>query len=285
MKGEQASSGSGGGATHGPPEAASDGLARHLCQVGGLNQNYVSRSGTLYHIQIEDRGPVLDPVAEREVRRVNLIVYANYGEPNARIIHGRDHDYEDTRSQEHNRRIELEIQALAARAREVIEEREVHRVARIKGIIRGYHLSKDETTKKELEEANALFPFLFSRAWVELKEEKARVAAEAAAPVVPPEGEATTSDVVYPLDPVLREQVLEIERLVGELERDLESLRTLGNADDILVQTCRKLVARAEDSICRPEPSDFTTRRLEMTRNSLLTTWRQVQSRLRGATQ
>ena len=56
--------------------------------------------GTLYHIQIEDRGPVADPVLEREVRRVNVIVYANYGEPNARIIYGRDHDFEDIRSQE-----------------------------------------------------------------------------------------------------------------------------------------------------------------------------------------
>src|SRR5215510_5423860 len=67
-------------------------LDRTRCQVMGLNQNYVSASGTLYHVQIEDLGPVVDRVSEAEVRRVNVIVYANYGEPNARIIHGHDHD-------------------------------------------------------------------------------------------------------------------------------------------------------------------------------------------------
>ena len=106
-----------------PPERPSDGgLARHLCQVGGLNQNYVSKAGTLYHIQIEDRGPVHDVVLDREVRRVNVIVYANYGEPNARIIYGRDNDFDDLRSQEHNRLVAAEIRRLALEAREVLEE-------------------------------------------------------------------------------------------------------------------------------------------------------------------
>ena len=35
-------------------------LDRKRCQVTGLNQNYVSASGTLYHVQIEDLGPVVD---------------------------------------------------------------------------------------------------------------------------------------------------------------------------------------------------------------------------------
>ena len=77
-------------------------LEKRLCQVVGLNQNYSSAAGTLYHIQVEDRGPVLDRVSEKEVRRVNVIVYANYGEPNARIIYGRDHDFEDVRTHEQN---------------------------------------------------------------------------------------------------------------------------------------------------------------------------------------
>ena len=47
----------------------------------GLNQNHSSRSGTSYHVQIEDRGPVFDDAAETWVRRVNVIAYANYGEP------------------------------------------------------------------------------------------------------------------------------------------------------------------------------------------------------------
>jgi hypothetical protein len=87
-------------------------------------------------------------------------------------------------------------------------------------------------------------------------------------------------DVVYPLDTALREQVFEIERMVEELNRDLESLRANGRADDILVQTCRKLAARAEESLRQQDGSDFNARRLEMTRSSLLTTWKQVRSRL-----
>jgi len=107
--------------------------------VGGLNQNYTSRSGTQYHIQIEDRGPVVDSVLETEVRRVNVIVYANYGEANARIVHGRDHDFPDVRSQEQNRLIEQRIGALTAEARASIEEAEDRQVCRIKALIADYH--------------------------------------------------------------------------------------------------------------------------------------------------
>jgi hypothetical protein len=89
--------------------------------------------------------------------------------------------------------------------------------------------------------------------------------------------------VVYPLDPVLRERVLEIERVLEELTRDLELLKGSGRADDILLQTCRKLMARAKETLAGREPTDFTTRRLEMTRNSLTTTWKQVRSRLKMA--
>src|SRR6187200_1504340 len=112
-----------------PPPGALD---RKLCQVVGTNQNYTSSSGTFYHIQVEDRGPVMDRVTETEVRRVNVIVYANYGEPNARIIYGRDHDFEDTRTQEHNRFIEAQIKDLVAEARSIIEDKEHHLVDRIK---------------------------------------------------------------------------------------------------------------------------------------------------------
>ena len=161
-----------------PPDSPTDGgLARNLCQVGGRNENYVSRAGTLYHIQIEDRGPVADPVLECEVRRVNLIVYANYGEPNARIIFGRDHDFEDIRSHSHNRFIETRISQLSQEAREVVEQQETRRVERVKATIREYHQTKGEEAKKALEEANALFPFVFSRAWMELKQDKSRSSA------------------------------------------------------------------------------------------------------------
>src|SRR5262245_56468135 len=92
-------------------------LTRNLCQVVGVNQNYTARSGTPYHVQVEDRGPVVDRISEEEVRRVNVIIYANYGEANARIIHGRDHDFEDVRTAAHNQLIETKVKELAEGAR------------------------------------------------------------------------------------------------------------------------------------------------------------------------
>jgi hypothetical protein len=216
---------------------------------------------------------------------VNVIIYANYGEPSARIVFGRDHDFEDVRSQEHNRFIKQKIGELVADAQAVIEEKEGRQIARIKGLIREYYLTKNEGVKKEFEAANLAYPFLFSRAWAELKKE--RPSAAAPAPVEPPAVEAEpevvelAEDVLYPLDRELREHVIEIERMIIQLGQDLLRLRAQGGADDILLQTCRKLVSRAKDAISGREPSEFNSRRLEMTRNSLLTTWRQVRSRLR----
>lgn len=257
----------------------------------GLNANYLSSSGTPYHIQVEDRGPVLDRLTEKEVRRVNVIVYANYGEPNARIIHGQDHDFPDVRSHEHNHFVKQRIQEIAQEARRIIEEKEQRLVFRIKCLIRDYYRTKDEATKKEFEEANGLFPFLFSRAWRELKTQRAVSGAlpaipegEVAAPVpseAPVEEEAPPEVVHYPLDPDLRERVIEIERLIIEVGKDLHRLRAQGGADDILLQTCRKLVTRAKESLSGRDSSEFTGRRLEMTRNSLQQTWRQIRSRLR----
>jgi len=257
--------------------------------VVGLNQNYTSSAGTPYHIQIEDRGPIVDRVTETPVRRVNVIVYANYGEPNARIIHGQDQDFPDIRTHEHNRFVEQKIQDLAAEARTIIEEKEQRLVMRVKAAVRSYYLTKDEAAKQEFEEINALYPFLFSRAWRELKDERARFAAlqaaeaEALAAAAQPASETAAAEpieVVYPLDAQLREHVLEIERMIGDLVEDIEELRRRGSADDILVQTCRKLVTRARETLQSRGSSDFGARRLETTRNALATTWRQVRSRM-----
>jgi hypothetical protein len=246
-------------------------LDRQRCQVGGVNHNYTSSTGTLYHIQVEDLGPVVDRVTETQVRRVNVIVYANYGETNARIIHGRDYDFPDLRTHEHNETIQGRIPELAAAAREVIEEKERKQVARIKGLIREYHRTKTEGAKRAFEEANDLFPFLFSRAWSELKREKVAVPLEIAVP----------EDVLYPLDAALRERVIDIERLIHEIGRDVERLKSAGKTDDILIQTCRKLILRAREALADPQASAFTARRLDMTRTSLTTTWRQIQSRFK----
>lgn len=263
-----------------PPDGVP--LDRRLCQTGGINQNYTSTAGTSYHIQIEDRGPVPDRLSETEVRRVSVIIYANYGEANARIVHGRDHDFPDVRTHEHNELIKGKVAELALQARALIEERERRMVARIKWLVHEYYLTKSEAAKKEFEEANALFPFLFSRAWMELKGERGSASA-ASSSTGPPGAEAPPVDeVVYPLDPELREHVIEIERLVRDLGEDVKRLRQAGKADDILLQTWRKLVTRAQETLASQDGAGFTARRLEMTRNSLMTTWRQVKSRLKG---
>jgi len=260
-------------------------LDRKLCQVVGLNQNYTSRSGTSYHIQVEDRGPVLDRVTEREVRRVNLIIYSNYGEPDTRIVHGSDHDFEDLRTAEHNRLIEAKVKEVAEGARLIVGEHEARQITRIKGLLREYHLTKSESAKQEFEAANSLYPFLFSKAWRELKEDRSRPAEDVAAPSPPPEPEpeAPPTDVVYPLDAQLREHVLEIERVIAQLGKDLRRLKERGTVDDILLQTCRKLVLRSKETLRGGLPADFNARRLDMTRTSLLKTLKQVRSRLRAA--
>lgn len=241
----------------------------------GLNQNHTSRSGTAYHVQIEDRGPVFDDATEVWVRRVNVIAYANYGEATARIVYGRDCDLPDVRTHAHNHEVGRRIQELYAEVVTLLDEREKRQIARIQKLLKRYYETREEGAKREFEEANTLFPFIFARAFQELKAERARVAA-ALAPVEPGEGE----EIVYPLDPALRELVLEIERLAEELQRDVAALKARGGADDIMQATTAKLVARAHESLTRRHGADFAARHLEMTRNSLVTAYRQVRARL-----
>ena len=56
--------------------------------------------------------------------------------------------------------------------------------------------------------------------------------------------------------------------------------------DDILLATCAKILFRAHEALTqRAETgSDFSVRRLEMTKNSLVTTYRQVRTRLSRST-
>jgi hypothetical protein len=264
-------------------ESPSAPLDRHLCQVGGLNLNYTSGAGTRYHIQIEDRGPLVDRLSEETVRRVNVVVYANYGDSNERIVYGRDHDYQDLRTSAHNEHVKEEIQRRAAEARRVIEEREQVQLARIKALFRQYHQSKDSRYKQELDALNSLFPFLVSRAWSDLKQEHDEQQAAALSEEEAAQQAAASralADRVYPLDPELRATVIEIERMIREVGEDLQRLREQGSADDILMQTYRKLVSRAEESLDGRLPSLFNVRRLDLTRQSLMTTWRLVRSRL-----
>lgn len=253
-------------------------LPRDRCKVIGLNRNYRSRMGTSYHIQIEDRGPVFDDATEEWVRRVNTIVYADYGEATARIVHGRDRDFQDQRTPEHNRFIEGQIQEAAGAAQTLLDEREERQGERIKGLLRRYHGKRDESVKAEFAEANRLYPFVFAKAWQELK-------AERSAPAPPAPGEAPTPEIeetVYPMDPDHRGLVLSIERVREDLERDLAALKEMGAADDILLGTCAKILHRAHEALTQQAAtgSDFSIRRLEMTKKSLVKTYRQVRARL-----
>ncbi len=258
-----------------PPPNGSPLLPRHLCRVMGLNQNFPSKSGTAYHVQIEDRGPVFDDATESWVRRVNVIAYVNYGEPTARIVHGKDHDFPDIRTHDHNRTVARRIQELAAETRALLEQREERHVARLKGLLEAYSKRRDERARQALEEENALYPFIFARAFAELKAGRA---------AVPPAPAADAVDTVYPLDEAQREIVLEIERVAEDLVRDLAALKERGAADDILQATCAKLLARARESLTRRDgSSEFATRYLDMTRNSLVTAYRQVRARLTRA--
>jgi hypothetical protein len=252
----------------------------------GVNQNYSSRSGTSYHVQIEDRGPVFDDALEEWVRRVNVIAYANYGEATARIVHGRDHDLPDIRTHAHNRVVVRRIQELASEAIQLLEEREARQITRIRDLLRRYYDTRAEDAKREIEEANALYPFVFARAFQELKTERARQA-EAAVAAKPPELQPPVSlppieieEVEYPLDPTLRDLVLEIERVAEDLQRDVATLKARGAADDIMQASCSKLVARAKESLTGRHGTEFASRHLEMTRNSLVTAYRQVRAKL-----
>jgi hypothetical protein len=262
-----------------PPEDG-DLLPRHLCRVIGLNQNFTSRAGTAYHIQVEDRGPVFDDATETWVRRVNTIAYADYGEPTARIVRGRDKDFPDLRTREHNEAIQARIQALPAEVRARLEEREERHSQRIKALLRHYHSHREDSVKVEFEEANRLYPYVFARAWQELKSERVAVEEAPTEPAEPPVPEI--DETIYPLDPAQRELVLEIERVRDELEADLAELKTRGAADDILLSTCAKILYRAHESLTQQAESgtSFASRRLEMTRTSLVRTYRQVRARL-----
>ncbi len=244
-----------------------------LCRVVGRNENYVSASGTPYHIQIEDRGPVVDKLTRHHVRRVNVVVYANYGEPDTRIIHGCDHDYPDIRTHEHNVFIAREVVEQSAAARSLIEVRERRKIERLKRQIRQYHVSRSEPIKREFEETNALYPFLFSRAWQEIRRERERPAGTAPAAGV-------FSGARYRADDDLREHVLEIERIIISIGQDMARLRAGGGADEALLRTCGETVAHARATLAGREEAELNPRRLVLIRNTLLTTWRRVHTRL-----
>ena len=261
-------------------------LDRHLCRVGGLNQNHLSSTGAPYHIQIEDHGPVTDRVSGADVRRLNMIIYSNYGTGRARIVYGRDHELPDVRTQEYNVIVQQKMQELVAAARQTIESHEERQLLLIKAVIRERNRIGSDAARKALEEGRQLYPFLFARALNEVREEERT--GTAPAPVVPvtpvPSGLETHArvmdDVVYPLDDAMRRLVLDIENVIVRLGEDFLYLKAYGLADDVLFQGCKRLVTRARRAISGREPSDFTVRHLETTLDGLVKVWMSVRSRL-----
>jgi hypothetical protein len=246
-----------------------------LCRVGGLNLDYTSRSGTPYHIQIEDRGPVIDRLTGRPVRRVNVVVHANYREPNAGIIHGCDHDYPDIRTRDHNAFIGRELHEQAAGAKSLIEERERRKIERLKRRIREYHATRSEAIKGEFEQTNALYPFVFARAWEELRRERAQPPAAA-----PGSAKGPFAGAGYPADDDLREHVLEIERIIIGIGQDMARVRADRGPDEALLRSCGEAVAHARAVMSGEGTSRLDPRRLLLVRNTLLTAWRRVHARL-----
>jgi len=220
---------------------------------------------------------VKDRLRGHYVRRLNVLVYANYGDPSAHIIHASDHDYPDIRSADHDTLIAHEVQEQASSARALIEERERRKMERIKRQIREYHVTRSEAVKKEWEETNALYPFLFSLAWRELKAEKAAAVAPAAAAA-----EGPSADVLYPLDTELREQVLEIERIIRGIGEDVARLRAEGRLDERLAEACGKSVGQARAALSGRDKAELNPRRLRMLRASLLTKWRGIHAQSDG---
>jgi len=260
-------------------------LRRDLCRIGGVNQNHVSSTGTPYHIQIEDLGPVKDRVSGTEVRRLNMILYANYGTPRARIVYGRDHDLADVRTVEYNLTVKMKMQELLAAARHTIESHEERQLLLIRTVIRERTSMGPDAARQAFDEYRTLYPVLAARALSEAREEERSGIQAATAPPAPAQaldahGHALET-VVYPLDDEMRRLVLDIENVIVRLGHDFLYLKAAGKTDDVLFQACKRLVTRARRAISGREASDFNVRRLEMTLDGLVKVWMTgVRSRL-----
>src|SRR5688572_5331391 len=157
-------------------QAGAPTIDKQLCRIGGINQNYNTSSGTPCHLQIEDLGPVTDRGSEELVRRVNVIVYANYGTPHARITFGRDFDYPDVRTSDYNQVIKEQMSQIVAQVQATVEESEERELARIRASLAGRRDLPPEKLREQFRECAGLYPSLFKRAVAELRAEEASAA-------------------------------------------------------------------------------------------------------------
>jgi hypothetical protein len=157
-----------------------------LCHIGGLNQNFATSCGTPCHVQVEDYGPVVDRSSEQEVRRVNVIVYAMYGTPSARIVFGRDFDYPDVRTHDYNRTIKEQMHELVAQAQAETEQMEQRELTCMRAWLAGRNGEDDATLREEFREFAELYPIVFKRVLAERHKAQAAHAAQSASPAAAP---------------------------------------------------------------------------------------------------
>ena len=216
-------------------KAASDAslLPRHLCRVMGFNKNHSSRTGTLYHLQVEDLGPIFDEATEAWVRRLNVIAYANYGEPTARIVYGKDHDLPDTRTHEHNRVVAQRIHDLAAEVALVLEEKEEGRSQKSRRAF---------TVRATTPSGSSGSEPLTARPRAPRSSRRAEPDGRSAAP--PPELHRRRGGSSARRPPA---RARARDRARARARRDLSALAARGAADDILQATCA--AAGAKESL------------------------------------
>ena len=266
-------------------------LDRALCRVGGLNQNFATSCGTPCHVQVEDYGPVVDRASEQEVRRLNVIVYAGYGTPSARIVFGRDFDYPDVRSHEYNRTIKEQMSELAAQAQAETEQAEQRELTCMRAWFTGRDGGDETALREEFREFAELYPAVFKRALAELRAGKRPAPARTNAPSPAPSASAeppppappppvAPADVTYPLDAERRRRVIEIEGLILKLTDDIENLKQQGRAHDLLLQRSRKVIEKAHETLRQRHTGDVDLRLLDITLDNLAKTWRQVRTLL-----
>jgi hypothetical protein len=255
----------------GGPGAPEGELDRALCRAFGVNQNFLSSSGTPCHVQVEDYGPVVDRVSEQGVRRVNVIVYANYGTPAARIVFGRDYDYPDVRTRDYNQTIKDQMHELVAQAQAEAEEMEQRELTCMRAWFAGREQDSDQVLAEEFREFAELYPSVFKRALGELR--AGRMPKVAPTPV--------PAATVYPMDAERRRRVIEIEGVIARLGDDLLTVTAQGGADDLLTQRASKLVDKARETLAGRHTGDIDLRLLDLTLDNLAKVWRQVRSRLK----
>ena len=205
---------------------------------------------------------MVDRVSETEVRRVNVIIYANYGEPNARIVHGRDHDFHDSAPTSTTSSSRTHLRSWRPRPGPIIEEKEQRQVFRIKALIREYYLTKNEADQAGVRGGQRALPVPVLGAWAS----SSGRGSAAAGPRPLPEPAPSPSTVAVPAP----EERASPKRCsipstrparAGHRDRAAHHRARAGprsgsrppaGADDILLQTCRKLVSRAKESLSGP---------------------------------